>query len=140
MKYNHRTKKELSKWLSSKKSYLKNNNTNVEISFDIDSLWSWYQKLEKVCFYCGLSEEEQFNLINRNVVNSSRFFSSAKGKRGRHLEIDRKNPNGDYSESNCVLCCYFCNNDKSNVFHADQYFEFANPTERARQLRKLLKK
>ena len=36
--------------------------------------------------------------------------------RGWSLEIDRKKPNHEYSEENCVWCCYWCNNAKTDEF------------------------
>jgi hypothetical protein len=52
------------------------------------------------------------------------------------LEIDRIAPNGLYSRDNCVLCCYFCNNDKSDVFRGDVYATFFQ--NRVAYLRQLL--
>ena len=37
------------------------------------------------------------------------------------MEIDRIDPSGDYSKENIVLCCYWCNNAKTDEF---SYFEF----------------
>ncbi len=37
------------------------------------------------------------------------------------LEVDRIKPKDAYSEKNCVLACYFCNNDKSDVFDGEDY-------------------
>jgi hypothetical protein len=57
--------------------------------------------------------------------------------RGMWLEVDRKDPKGKYSSGNAVLCCYFCNNDKSDVFYGDEYIEFFQ--NRVGYLRNLLK-
>ena len=41
------------------------------------------------------------------------------------LEVDRINPYDKfYHKENCVLACYFCNNDKSDIFSFDQYKNF----------------
>ena len=37
------------------------------------------------------------------------------------LEIDRYQADGKYEIPNIVSCCYFCNNDKSDIFNSDQY-------------------
>jgi hypothetical protein len=113
----------------------------------IDDLKKWYdgETLSGAkCKYCGLTEEEQFKLFNNDNLRSKRLFpslakSNRKMGRGKFLEIDRKNPNNDYSSENCNLCCYFCNNDKSDIFTDKQYVEFAAPQKRAEWLRKLLK-
>ncbi|MDA9262419.1 hypothetical protein N9P55_01480 [bacterium] len=94
---------------------------------------NWYSMQESFgCHYCGIKAEEQRKLIELGILTSKRFFISSShqkkrgSSRGRFLEVDRKVPDGDYSSDNCVLCCYFCNNDKSgfcrinyfsNVFH-----------------------
>jgi len=95
---------------------------------------TWYaENLKLGCFYCGLKIETQIQLIKSGKINSNRFFNNKYetksgeekyGTRGKSLEIDRKDPKGPYSVDNCVLFCYFCNNDKSDVFSADQYIIF----------------
>ena len=37
------------------------------------------------------------------------------------MEIDRKEPNLEYTKENCVWCCYWCNNAKTDEF---KYKEF----------------
>ena len=73
--------------------------------------------------YCNLKEIEQFTIINNGLLKSKRFFVEKNGNRGKYLEVDRKEPNGPYSKDNCVLSCYFCNNDKSDIFTESQYDE-----------------
>lgn len=94
--------------------------------FQKDEFIKWYNtKVEDGCHYCGLSEKESRKLVLS--LNSSRFPKSSKLERGKsrgyYLEVDRKDPKGEYSSDNCVLSCYFCNNDKSDVFTHDQYME-----------------
>lgn len=94
----------------------------------------WYiESAELGCYYCGIDKKTVTDLIEHNQIKSNRFFTHKYknqsgeekcGTRGRSFEVDRKNPNGPYSKDNCVLCCYFCNNDKSDIFSADQYIEF----------------
>ena len=35
--------------------------------------------------------------------------------------IDKKDASGVYDYQNCVLSCYYCNNDKSNTFGYELY-------------------
>lgn len=94
----------------------------------------WYIENSKLgCYYCGLEIETQTQLIENGILNSNRFFNfkyenkngvEKYGTRGKSFEVDRKNPKGPYSSDNCVLCCYFCNNDKSDVFTELQYCAF----------------
>ncbi len=59
------------------------------------------------CAYCGVSEKDCRDLFIKKGC-------SRDGKRGMHLEIERKITNGKYEESNCALICYVCNNAKSD--------------------------
>jgi hypothetical protein len=74
------------------------------------------------------------------ILTSKRFPQEGTVGRGTNrgvwLEVDRIDPNGLYSRDNCVLCCYFCNNDKSDVFAGDQYVQFFQ--NRVAYLRQLL--
>lgn len=102
----------------------------------------WYYSEPKLCYYCGITEQECQEIIVTGKLTSARFPINGKLERGRSrgmwLEIDRKKPNGPYSNDNCVLCCYFCNNDKSDVFYGDDYKDFIK--DRPGYLRNLLKK
>jgi hypothetical protein len=110
-----------------------------ERQFSKKEFLNWYSENKDLgCYYCGLEIETQISIIESGKLSSNRFFSykyknkseaEKFGTRGKSLEVDRKNPKGPYSINNCVLCCYFCNNDKSDVFTESQYFKFigANP-------------
>ena len=45
------------------------------------------------------------------------------GERGPVLEIDKKINENGYSPDNCVLSCYYCNNDKSYILDSEDYKE-----------------
>jgi len=141
MNYREKNITELRLWFSNKKSDSKKKPFQVEFTFE--ELEKWYRNQPKECHYCGLTENEQFEVIQSGKLTSNRFFTEKNGKRGKFLEIDRKNPKGPYSKDNCVFCCYFCNNDKSDIFSESQYKSFneingVNP--RVQFLRSLLKK
>lgn len=90
---------------------------------------NWYHSQEKKCVYCGISEENCQKIVVLGLLKSSRFPQNGKtyrGKaRGMWLEVDRINPiDKFYYKQNCVLACYFCNNDKSDVFSYEQYKNF----------------
>jgi hypothetical protein len=117
--YIERTERDLRRYFSNKKSFCKKN--NIDVLFDSKSFVQWYFSIDKKCNYCNLKEIEQFTIINNGLLKSKRFFVEKNGNRGKYLEVDRKDPNGPYSIKNCVLSCYFCNNDKSDVFDESQY-------------------
>ena len=75
-----------------------------------------FEKLYKIreCAYCGISEEDIMQL-----AKTDRIFK--KSERGWHLEIDRKDSNKEYTPKNCVRCCYWCNNAKTDEFTEDEF-------------------
>ena len=80
-----------------------------------DDFIKWYTEKDKVCCYCGCTEKE-----------ISDFYSAPKEERakritrGKSLEIERKKDQ-KYSEDNCELSCYWCNNAKSDVFTYEEF-------------------
>jgi hypothetical protein len=107
---------------------------------DFEEFKNWYISKEKICYYCGIKEEECQEIVAFGILKSNRFPQNGilgRGQsRGMWLEIDRLIPKNNYSLDNCVLCCYFCNNDKSDVFQGEEYFKFQK--DRVGYLRNLL--
>ena len=82
----------------------------------------WYEHQTKACEYCGLTEGDSERLYHAYPE------ATRGGKRGRHLELDRRNPYLSYGESieNFVLACYWCNNAKTNYFTAEEFQEIGH--------------
>ena len=122
--YQKKTEKQLKDWYNDKVR----NNRNGFLDFDDFSNWYNTTVQDRSCNYCGLSERESQKIIHYGLLTSKRFpleGNTSQGvNRGYWLEIDKKNPAGIYSRENCVPCCYFCNNDKSDVFNEEQYRKF----------------
>lgn len=120
-KYISKTDQQLKNWLYSKKR-------EGRSQLDFKIFKNWYDDLTKVCNYCGLSEIQSQLIVKNGLLKSKRFpqdgLHGRGTSRGMWLEIDRYDPNGLYEVDNMVLCCYFCNNDKSDVFHGDDYRKF----------------
>lgn len=82
----------------------------------------WY--LEKLaaqnycCYYCETSIFTIRELIEKEKLKARR---TGYGSRGPVLEIDKKVNSEGYNRDNCVLSCYYCNNDKSSIFNGDEY-------------------
>lgn len=86
-----------------------------EIEFTI--FRDWYERTEKKCHYCGLTESDMSKLWIKHP-------NLTKRGRGRKLEIDRLQPNLDYQHlSNLVFCCYWCNNAKTDTFTDIEFSE-----------------
>jgi 5-methylcytosine-specific restriction endonuclease McrA len=80
------------------------------------------------CHYCGI-EEKEFTKIW-----GDKFYGGI--RRGRILEIDRKDNNQDYSFENSVLACALCNMAKSDKFKYDEFKRVGNVIREIWQQRK----
>lgn len=90
---------------------------------DFNAFYKWhqiqYETQASKCYYCDTDEDVISELF------SKKFQHIKRNKRGKHLEIERKNSvNNLYNKDNCVLACVFCNNDKSDIFNEKEYFEY----------------
>jgi 5-methylcytosine-specific restriction endonuclease McrA len=79
----------------------------------IDAFQSFYKHddYNRNCHYCRISENQIQNLFEKDEINTKRWF-----KRGSRMEVDRMNPNQNYKIDNLALCCYWCNNAKTDEF------------------------
>ncbi|MBP6714904.1 MAG: hypothetical protein KA157_13265 [Aliarcobacter sp.] len=96
-------------------------NIKYRVTYELKEYWEredfirWFVNKEKKCCYCLCSAEELNKFYDLNS-------SKRKSTRGKSLEIERIEDK-EYSENNCELSCYWCNNAKSDVF---TYEEFKN--------------
>ena len=104
-----------------KKFHLKKKSNNFRFKNFLE-FYFWYRNQPKKCSYCGTKENVLIYLYDNKVISSKR-------KRGRTLEIERKNSTlNEYSKDNCILSCYFCNNHKSDTISEKDYRKyFAEP-------------
>lgn len=66
-----------------------------------------------VCYYCGINEQ-----ILSELYRDQKYTCKTKRNRGAWFELDRRDSSKNkniYSKENMALCCYFCNNHKSDV-------------------------
>jgi len=71
-----------------------------------------YQRDGKQCHYCGIKEEDVIPIWGK--------FYGLK-KRGKCLELDRKDNEKGYDIENCVLACAVCNCAKSDKFTYEEF-------------------
>jgi len=83
---------------------------------------------ENKCHYCKTSILDLRRLLNAGLIKGRKVKGA--GLRGPNLEIDKKDPNGVYEWRNCVLSCYYCNNDKSNTFDYGTYLDIIGPAKK----------
>jgi len=68
------------------------------------------------CHYCETSIHDIRKLIDAELLKERKIGF---GYRGKVLEVNKKDNN--YSKEQCVLSCYYCNNDKSYTSEKDDY-------------------
>ena len=90
---------------------------------------------ENKCHYCNTDILDIRRLINAGIIGGRKV--SGGGLRGPNVEVDRKDPFGIYNNANCVLSCYYCNNDKSNTFDYETYLNIIGPSKHQALLRLL---
>lgn len=96
-----------------RKDHLENN--------ELFSLCTFKKLISKTeCYYCGINIEQIVELGKNSKLHNKRSDT-----RGYSLEIDRKSPNLEYSEDNCCMACYWCNNAKTDEFSEDEFKNIA---------------
>lgn len=130
---------DLKRFYNNKQQYLNKRNGKlrkgfVKVSFQEFSDWIALTGLPERCYYCGTSAEQCTRLFNLQD-GKSRHQATRGGKRGRRLELDRRDPAKDYDElDNLVWCCYWCNNAKSNFFTESEFIPVARAIGKALRL------
>ncbi|MBL7670761.1 MAG: hypothetical protein JNM39_09760 [Bdellovibrionaceae bacterium] len=92
-----------------------------------EKLASWWLEQMKIqndsCMYCKTPIRLVEALIKAKHLLGRR--TRGLGIRGPYLELERMdNSINRYSPQNCVLICYYCNNDKSHVYPVQEYIDF----------------
>lgn len=91
------------------------------------TLWwaSQYVEQEGRCCYCKTKISDIQRLIQAGILKTRRVGPGRVGMRGFQLEVERcDSDNNAYSSKNCKLACYYCNNDKSNIFTEIDFVQF----------------
>ena len=99
------------------------------------SFYKWYMTQDETCYYCKTEQIKISLLVYEGQRNNAFGLTSKRfDKRAHNLEIERKDSISNiYNETNCVLACYFCNNDKSDYISSEEYIKFFSPVLQARK-------
>jgi len=73
-----------------------------------------------LCGYCHITVGDINELIDMGKIFKKRET------RGFSMEIDRKDPNKEYSKENVVPCCSWCNNAKTDEFTETEFKTIAS--------------
>jgi 5-methylcytosine-specific restriction endonuclease McrA len=87
-----------------------------------------YERDGRNCHYCGIEEDDFCKIWGEY------FYGGI--KRGRILEIDRKDDRRGYDRENCVLACALCNMAKSDKFEYEEFKRVGNVIREIWQSRK----
>jgi|TARA_B110000091_G_scaffold80971_1_gene89210 5-methylcytosine-specific restriction endonuclease McrA len=78
---------------------------------------------ELCCYFCNTDIRDVQSLIKNHLI-----YPRKRGKygySGMHFEIEHLNADKtNNAESNIVLACYYCNNDKSNTIEPEIFKKF----------------
>lgn len=89
-------------------------NEKYEEIFPFDEFKRKLDEKDKRCHYCDITVDEINLLIDRKKLFNKH------DTRGFELELDR-NANEEYTKDNTVLCCYWCNNAKTDEFSQGEF-------------------
>lgn len=92
----------------------------------------WLRQLKRqngCCVYCEVSVVVLQELIQADLLRGRGVRGT--GLRGRNFELERIDANQPYGPENCALACYYCNNDKSYIYSAEDYKKFFAPAKKA---------
>lgn len=114
-----------------RKNYNKQKHSaTVEGFKDASDLAIWYYEKFKEqggkCCYCETHISVIKKIIDKGLLGVRQVKGT--GVRGPKLEIERIDTiDNVYSRENCMLSCYYCNNDKSYCFNSEDYKKWIAP-------------
>src|SRR5690606_36325471 len=93
----------------------------VNATFDQFEVWYNEDNFQQGCHYCGTTNTQSLHLFNMQR-EGTRPDATRGGRRGKRLELDRRDPNQPYDNlHNVVWCCYWCHNAKTNFFTEEEF-------------------
>ena len=93
---------------------------------DFEAFFAWWcdktpEDGIRRCCYCEVDEKALKDAFDLKIISSKkRSFSG-------ELQIERKDPDGDYCADNCEFACVICNNAKSDMISVDDFTTYFVP-------------
>lgn len=93
---------------------------------DFEAFFAWWcdktpEDGIRRCCYCEVDEKALKDAFDLKIISSKKQSFSGE------LQIERKNPNRDYSADNCEFACVICNNAKSDMISEGDFRDFFVP-------------
>ncbi|MFY0606427.1 MAG: hypothetical protein JXR10_06925 [Cyclobacteriaceae bacterium] len=87
------------------------------------AFFEWFEKQPSECGYCGIEENKLEALFS-----GEKPTLETKRRRGAKLELERRDSgSNEYSEENCIMACYLCNNHKSDLISEEDHKQYFAP-------------
>ena len=102
------------------------NEDGIEFDIDREPFRKFYGKdgKDRQCCYCNIKESQI-----KQLFDSCKIFTKRKHTRGKNMEIDRIDSQRGYiyrgDDSNIAICCYWCNNAKTDEFTEKEFLSIA---------------
>lgn len=98
---------------------------------DFEAFFAWWCEKTpeggiRKCCYCEVDEDTVRAAFAKDEKDKC-VISSKKRSFSGELQIERKNPNGNYCADNCDFACVICNNAKSDMISADDFTTYFVP-------------
>ena len=98
---------------------------------DFDAFFAWWCEKTpeggiRKCCYCEVDEDTVRAAFAKDEKDEC-VISSKKQSFSGELQIERKDPNGNYCADNCDFACVICNNAKSDMISEDDFKKFFVP-------------
>lgn len=98
---------------------------------DFEAFFAWWcdktpEDGIRKCCYCEVDEDTVRAAFAKDEKDKC-VISSKKRSFSGELQIERKDPDGDYCADNCEFACVICNNAKSDMISAEDFKKFFVP-------------
>lgn len=98
---------------------------------DFEAFFAWWCKKTpedgiRKCCYCEVDEDTVRAAFAKDEKGEC-VISSKKRSFSGELQIERKDPDGDYCADNCEFACVICNNAKSDMISESEFRDFFVP-------------